>query len=188
MVRSFDGSAIDPDSLEGLCVEALRAPTAGNCAAVSMTVVDHDLVPAFFRAAADEEWRRTAPRASGLARAGAVVVVTSQPEEYARRYRETDKSATGLGELASWPVPYWHTDAAMATMALLLLIEEAGWQATIWGAFRREDEILEFVDAPAGSRLFASALIGHGDGKDRRSSSLDRAVPARADRVRRLGV
>jgi hypothetical protein len=188
MVRSFDGRAIDADQLVGICAEALRAPTAGNCAGVSMTVIDGERISAFFIAAADDAWRRSAPRAPGLMRAGAAVVVTSEPETYVRRYREPDKSSAGLGELASWPVPYWHTDAAMATMALLLLIEEADWAATIWGAFRREDEILRLAGASQGSRLFGSVIIGHADGADRRSASLDRAVPRRADRVRRLGV
>jgi len=33
----------------------------------------------------------------------------------------------------------------MATMALLLLIEESGWQAALWGNFRHEEEILRWL-------------------------------------------
>jgi len=188
MVRSFDGRAIDPDALMTLCAESLRAPTAGNAAGVTMLVVGPERVADFFETATDEQWRRDAERAPGLLRAGAAVIVASEPSAYVERYRELDKLNAGLDDEAAWPVPYWHTDAAMATMALLLLIEETGWQATIWGAFRREAEILTFADAPRGSRMFASVLVGHGDGKDRRSSSLERRTPGRRDRVRRIGV
>jgi len=188
MVRSFDGRPVDPDVLEGLCAESLRAPTAGNAAGVSMAVVPPDLVAAFFDAATDEAWRASAPRADGLARAGAAVIVTSDPAAYLRRYGEGDKSGSGLSVESAWPVPYWHTDAAMATMALLLLLEESRLQATLWGAFRREQQILDFAGAPRHERLFASVIVGHGDGRDRRSASLDRATPARVDRVRRVGV
>jgi hypothetical protein len=188
MVRSFDGSRIDVEWLVGACEEALRAPTAGNCAGVSMTVIDDGLVRAYLDTATDEAWRARSPRAAGLMRAGAVVVVTSLPEAYARRYRESDKSPSELADIANWPVPYWHTDAAMATMSLLLLIEEAGCQAAMWGAFRSEREILTFARTEAGSRLFCSVLVGRGDGQDRRSRSLDRPVAPRRDRVRRLVV
>ena len=99
-----------------------------------MHTVGRSLVPAFFEVATDEQWRASARRAAGLARAGAVVLVTSR----ARRLRttvttENDKAGSGLEDTANWSVPYWHADAAMATMALLLLLEEVGWQATILG-------------------------------------------------------
>ena len=48
------------------------------------------------------------------------------PQDYLARYGETDKTGSGLDRADGWPVPYWHTDAAMATMALLLLVEESG--------------------------------------------------------------
>jgi len=46
-----------------------------------------------------------------------------------RRSRQSELGTRRRNELAD---PYWHTDAAMATMALLLLIEESGWQAALW--------------------------------------------------------
>jgi hypothetical protein len=65
--------------------------------------------------------------------------VTSRRGEYVARYAEADKRSSGLDDESNWPIPYWHTDAAMATMALLLLlIEESGWQAALWGNFRHE--------------------------------------------------
>ena len=71
----------------------------------------------------------------------------------------------------------------MATMSLLLLIEESGWQATLWGNFQREDAILRWARID-GEDLFATVLIGRADGNDVASSSLARDVPTRESRVR----
>ncbi len=186
MVRSFDGTPVDPQWLDDACATALWAPTAGNSAGVRMYTVGSDSVAAYFERATDPEWRRDASRAPGLARAGAVVIVTSRPQDYLDRYGEADKQTSGLASPAAWPIPYWHTDAAMATMALLLLLEEGGWSATIWGNFRHDRAVLEWAGAPDES-LFASVLVGRADGHDPRSRSLHRVVPTRASRVRRLG-
>ncbi len=185
MVRSFDGTAVDLDWLQGACADALRAPTAGNSAGVRMCVLGPSRISSLIDAATDPQWRERSRRLPGIARAGAAVVVTTRPQDYLERYRESDKADSGLSEAASWEVPYWHTDAAMATMALLLLVEEADLGAALWGAFRHESSVLSLVDAPE-ERLFATLFIGHPDGGDHPSSSLSRPVPSRSARVRRL--
>jgi hypothetical protein len=185
MVRSFDGTSIDERQLDDLCAQSLWAPTAGNAAGVRMHVVSHALVGDYFHVATDEEWRKSARRAPGLQRASAVVLVTSMRSAYLDRYGEDDKRSSGLSDENSWPVPYWHTDAAMATMALLLLLEERGLAATLWGNFRREVEILRWANIE-GEDLFASVLLGHADGNDIASASLERDVPTRSSRVTRV--
>jgi hypothetical protein len=185
MTRSFDGTAADAAWLEELCASALWAPTAGNSAGVRLNVVSSKHVGAFFEVATDEAWRGRSRRYEGLSRAGAIVLVTTRPQDYVERYSEADKASSGLGEFDAWPLPFWHTDAAMATMALLLLLEESGWQATLWGSFRRDQQVLAWANI-SDEELFASVLLGRGDGNDVASSSLDRAVPARRARVRRV--
>jgi len=186
MVRSFDATPVDLDWLEQCCADALWAPSAGNSAGVRLSTIGRSLVPEFMAHATDEEWRRSARRASGLARAGAVVLVTTRPVDYTSRYAEPDKAHAGLDNVEAWPIPYWHTDAAMATMALLLLLEEAGLAATLWGNFRQSEEILRWARI-SEEELFASVLLGHADGRDVPSSSLTRDVPSRVERVRRIG-
>ena len=186
MVRSFDGTPIDPDWLDELCATALWAPTAGNTAGVRMYPVGTDLVADYFDVATDAEWRAASRRAPGLLRAGAVVIVTSRPQDYLVRYGEEDKQRSGLGSPSAWTIPYWHTDAAMATMALLLLVEANGWQAALWGNFRRDADVMAWAGI-TDEQLFGSVLIGRGDASDVPSSSLSRAVPPRRARVRRVG-
>jgi nitroreductase len=185
MVRSFDATPVDPEWLRELCVDAMWAPTAGNTAGVRMHVAGPELVGSYFEVATDEQWRTEAPRANALMRAGGVVLVTSRPSDYLARYAQPDKAGSGLDDHSAWSIPYWHTDAAMATMALLLLLDEAGWAATLWGNFRREREVLEWAHA-SDEALFATVLVGRDDGGDRRSASLDREVATRAQRVRRV--
>jgi nitroreductase len=185
MTRSFRGDAVDQDLLDSLCAEALRAPTAGNCAGVRMSTVARDLVGHYLAVATDPQWRATSRRYEGLARAGAVVIVTSRPQDYFARYAKDDKASSGLEHRENWNVPYWHTDAAMATMALLLLLEERGLGATLWGNFRHDADVLRWARI-GDEELFATVLIGVGDGEDHPSTSLEYLVPLRSQRVRRV--
>lgn len=185
MVRSFDATPVDPDWLDECCAQALWAPTAGNSAGVRMHTVPGDLIATYFEVATDQQWRARAPRAPGLARAGGAVLITCRVQDYLDRYGEADKVASGLAERSAWPLAYWHTDAAMAAMALLLLIEESGWQATLWGNFRHDDAVLAWAGID-DEELFATVLVGRSDGRDVPSNSLRRDVAPRASRVRRV--
>jgi nitroreductase len=185
MARSFDGTPVDLAWLDELCAEALWAPTAGNTAGVRFHIVDANHVDDYFNVATDAAWRQESRRYEGLRRAGAVVLITTRPGDYLKRYGEPDKSSSGLSDREAWPLPYWHTDAAMATMALLLLIEEGGWQAALWGNFRHDDDVRRWAKLD-DEELFASVLVGRGDGNDSASSSLSRSVPPRKARVRRV--
>lgn len=185
MVRSFDGTPADPAWLEGLCAHALRAPTAGNAAGVRLHVVGPARLPEYFEAATDAAWRATSRRFAGLSRAGGAVIVGARVADYLARYAEPDKAASGLAERDAWPVPYWYVDAAMAAMALLLLIEEAGWQSTLWGNFRHAERVMAWAGAP-DEELVATVLVGRGDGHDEPSASRGRDVPPRARRVSRI--
>jgi nitroreductase len=163
MTRAFDGTELVEAQLVGLCEDALRAPTAGHSRGVDAIVL---------------------AGTSGVRR---YLHVVCDPGAYASRYAAPDKVGSGLDDVAAWPVPYWFGDAAFATMALLLLAEEAGLAGCFLGAFRNEPDVLADVGAPRGRRLFGAVLLGHAASVQSRSSSLDRDGPSRADRVVRGG-
>lgn len=185
MTRSFNGEPVDEPLLDELCAHALWAPTAGNSAGVRMYTLGAAFVDEYLTIVTDDEWRRTSRRYAGLRRAGALVLVTARVGEYLERYAEHDKASSPLNERSAWPLPYWHTDAAMATMALLLLLEERDLQAALWGNFRHHDALLAWAGID-DEELFATLFVGHGDAHDAPSSSLSRSVPSRRERVRRL--
>ena len=55
----------------------------------------------------------------------------------------------------------------------------------ILGTFRGEGELATHLGVPPGWRLFCAVVVGHPDGRDHRSASLDRPRPRAADRVHR---
>jgi len=184
MTRAFDGTELDEDRIAALCEEAMRAPTAGHARGVEAVVLAGAAgVASYLEAATDAAWRDSSARAEGFAAAGGCVVVVCDPARYAARYAEDDKSASGLGDPAAWPVPYWHTDAAFFTMALLLLAEDAGLAACFLGAFRHSSEVLGAVRAREGTELFGAVLLGGARRDQARSASTRRPGPTRAERV-----
>lgn len=183
MVRSFDGTAPSHETLAKWAELALCAPTAGNSAGVRLVVMEGESISDYFTTATDPTWRASAERAAGLQRAGAVIAAFSCPNLYTTRYGESDKAASGLRDANAWTVPYWHTDAAMAVMQLLLLVEHDDWSACFWGNFRNESAVRELCGLTDEWQLFGTVLIGHDDGNDRQSASLRRDVAPRAQRI-----
>jgi nitroreductase len=188
MVRSFSSEPVDAGVVDRLLQAALRSPTAGNTGGTAWVVLEGPAQTAvYFDATIDEDWRRAYRKWSeGLQRAPVVLLAYASPEAYVARYAEPDKSEAGLGEDGeAWPVPYWYGDAAFGVMAVLLGAVDAGLGATILGTFRGEEELARRLGVPGGWRLFCAVLLGHPDGRDHRSASLDRPRPPRAARVHR---
>ena len=81
---------------------------------------------------------------AGMRRAPLIVTALSNKETYLDRYAEPDKGWTDRDE-SRWPVPYWHIDAGMAALLMLLTAVDAGLGACFFGipparigAFRAE--------------------------------------------------
>jgi nitroreductase len=188
MVRSFSSEPVGAGVVDRLLDAALRSPTAGNTGGTAWVVLEGPAqTSAYFDATTDEDWRRNYSNWSeGLQRAPVVLLAYASPEAYVARYAEPDKREAGLGEGdEAWPMPYWYGDAAFGVMAVLLGAVDAGLGATILGTFRGEEELARRLDVPGGWRLFCAVLLGHPDGRDHRSASLDRPRPRRAARVHR---
>jgi nitroreductase len=188
MVRSFSAEPVDPGVVDTLLDAALRAPTAGNTGGTAWVVLEGpDQTAAYFDTTTDAAWRASHPSWSeGLRRAPVVLLAYASPEAYVSRYAQSDKSTSGLGVGAdAWPVPYWHGDAAMGVMTLLLAAVDAGLGTCILGAFRGEDALAARLGVPDGWRLHAAVALGRPDGAGHRSASLGRPGPDRASRIHR---
>lgn len=178
MVRSFSAEPVERAVVARILEAALRAPTAGNTGGTAwVALLGPEETEDYWQATTDEAWRARNPdRAAGLRRAAAVLLAYACPEVYVARYREGDKAGSGLGAGAdAWPVPYWHGDAAFGVMTVLLAAVDAGLGACMLGAFRGEAALAEVLGTPEGWRLFGAVALGHPDGNDHRSQSLDRA-------------
>ena len=187
MVRSFSAEPVGTDVVDRILLDALRSPTAGNTGGTAWVVLEGpEQTSAYFDSTTDEGWRAASPRWEGLRRAPVILLAYSCAGLYVARYGEPDKAASGLGLGADrWPVPYWVGDAAFGVMAALLGAVDAGLGACILGTFRGEGRLAARLGVPEGWRLFCAVALGHPDGHDHRSPSLDRPAPGAAERIHR---
>jgi nitroreductase len=185
MVRSFTTTAVDRAVIDSILRSALRAPSAGNTAGTSWVVLTGLMETAiYWDTATDQAWRDTSPRSEGLRRAPVILLAYSSPGAYVARYAEEDKADAHLSSTdTAWPVPYWTGDAAFGVMTVLLAAVDAGLGACVLGNFRGEEALGQALSVPTGWRLFCAIPLGHPDGNDHRSRSLDRVRPDADERV-----
>jgi nitroreductase len=157
MVRSYTDEPVDPALVDRALENATHAPSAGFSQGWGFLVLDTPGdVHRFWAASAAE----VAPEASapagrwlqGMRRAPVVVLPCSSKAAYLERYAEPDKGWTDRDE-ARWPMPFWHMDAAMASLLVLQTVTDAGLGACFFGtapgrvpALRAEFAIPEAFD------------------------------------------
>jgi nitroreductase len=118
MVRNYTDEPVDPAIVDRALANATRAPSAGFSQGWGFLLLDTpEDVRRFWTASADDiddpdAWLR------GMMRAPVVIVPCSSKAAYLGRYAEPDKGWTDRDE-ARWPVPFWHMDAAMASLLVL---------------------------------------------------------------------
>lgn len=162
MVRAFARSPIPDADLDRLLDLARRAPSAGNTQAVGFVVLDDPSLT-------DRYWKITLAgpkrerfRWQQLLDAPVLVLVTTEPDAYPRRYAESDKASTGLGEsIDDWPIPYWYVDAGAVIQNLLLLALDAGLGACLFGPFDHEPAIRSEFELDSGTRITATIALGY---------------------------
>ena len=135
MVRSYTDEPVDPAVVDRALAHAVRAPSAGFSQGWGFLVLDTPAdVAAYWRATSDPGRSVDAPGRwlRGMMRAPVVVVPCSSKQAYLERYAEPDKGWTDRDE-ARWPVPYWHTDAAMAALLVLQTAVDEGLGACLFG-------------------------------------------------------
>jgi len=177
MVRSFKPEPVAPSAVDELCDLARRAPSAGNTAGVEFLVLEGEGTAVY--------WDVTLPsgrRASfawpGLLSAPVLVLVWAAPAAYLRRYREPDKSHTGLGaDEEAWPVPYWFVDGGAAVMTMLLAARDRGLSAAFFGMFHHEEAVRRRFGVPPDRRGVGTVAIGHPAPDDRPGHSARRGRP-----------
>ena len=132
MVRSYTDEPVDPAVVERALHNATRAPNAGFSQGWGFLVLDtREAVDRYWRATSDsvaepDRWLR------GMMRAPVVIVPCSSRAAYLSRYAEPDKGWTDRDE-ARWPVPFWHMDAAMASLLILQTAVDAGLGGCFFG-------------------------------------------------------
>ena len=162
MHRDFSADPIDDSTLRSILDDARRTPSAGFTQGLDWIVLSGpEQTRVFWDCTLPTEERATF-RWPGLLTAPVIVLPLADRRAYVDRYAEPDKAKSGLGEGADrWPVPYWDVDAAMAAMALLYAVVNAGLGALFFGIFRHEAKLLAELGVPDGVRPVGAIAIGH---------------------------
>ncbi len=174
MVREYDPDRpVPPEVRERLLEHAIRAPSAGFSQGWAFLVLE----------SADDRgryWTSTAPEGppdpwlQRMGRAPLLVVVLSSRDAYLDRYAEPDKGWTDRDE-SRWPVPYWHVDAGMAALLMLLTAVDEGLGACFFGVpAERVDALRAAFGVPAAFHPVGCVSVGYPGSEDRRSPSLRR--------------
>ena len=183
MVRNFEDRPIPADVVERLIANALRGPSAGFSQGFELLVLNGPAETARYwdvSLPADEREGFSWP---GLLRAPLLVVPFAHPQTYLDRYAEPDKAGRRRGDEVAWPVPYWHVDAAFASMLVLLTAVDAGLGALFFGVFRPEPVRAAF-GVPDEHLPVGAIAIGY-PAPDRPSPSLRRGRRPAAEVVHR---
>ncbi len=162
MVRDFTDEPVDAPALRTILDAARRTPSAGFTQGLDWIVLNGPDETKTFWDITLPAVERAAFRWPGLLRAPVIVLPMADRNAYVDRYAEPDKAHSGLGEGADrWPVPYWDVDAAMAAMALLYGVVDAGLGALFFGIFRNEADLLADLGVPVDVRPIGAIAIGH---------------------------
>ena len=157
MIRNYAETPVDRGVVDRAIRNATHAPSAGFSQGWGFLVLDTpEDVRRWWESTTDPA-ELAAPDAclTGMMRAPVVIVPCSSKAAYLRRYAESDKGWTDEDE-ARWPMPFWHMDAAMASLLILQTAVDEGLGSCFFGipperdaAVRREFGIPDSHD-PVG--------------------------------------
>ena len=163
MTRSFDARPVSLNILHRIVSLASRAPSAGKTQGWHLIVLQGVETAKFWDCTLPPD-RRSTFRWQGLLQAPVIALAFSDPQAYVDRYREPDKSASGLGQgVDAWPTPYWTIDAAMALNTLLLAAHDEGLGALLFAVFQGEGALRLSLGIPDHLQLLGAVALGWPD-------------------------
>ncbi len=176
MVRSYADRPVDPAIVDRALRNGVRAPNAGFSQGWAFLVLDTPAdVARWWRTTAADPGDLEHPDTwlAGMMRAPVVVVPCSSKAAYLGRYAEPDKGWTDRDE-ARWPMPFWHMDAAMASLLIMQTVVDEGLGSCFFGipperdaAVRREFGIPDDFD-PVGVMTIGHPAAGGAQGSPAR--------------------
>ncbi|MCW2783524.1 MAG: nitroreductase [Marmoricola sp.] len=134
MIRDYAERPVEPALVERALRNATHAPSAGFSQGWGFLVLDSPTDVRRWWAATTEPESLADPDdwLTGMMRAPVVIVPCSSKAAYLARYAEKDKGWEDQDE-ARWPVPFWHMDAAMASLLILQTAVDDGLGACFFG-------------------------------------------------------
>jgi len=161
MIREYADTPVDPAVVDRALANAVRAPSAGFSQGWAFLVLDR-------REDVDRFWDATTTPGElpdswlgGMTAAPVVIIPCSSKAAYLDRYAEADKGWPDRDE-ARWPVPFWHMDAAMASLMILLTAVDEGLGACFFGVPPEHDRaIRDAFGIPDDFDPVGAITLGH---------------------------
>jgi nitroreductase len=172
MVRRFTDESVPREVVERIVEAAQHAPSAGFSQGVSFVVVTDAALRCQVAELADEAEYVSGGFDPFVSQAPVQVIICTSEKVYKDRYREPDKKPDPDAEEMEWPVPYWHTDAGMALVLILLAAVDNGLAGAFVGVWKQR-ELQELLGIPEHFLPIGVTMIGHG-AVDKKSGSLKR--------------
>jgi nitroreductase len=161
MVHQFTREPVAEETLLRILEIARHAPSAGFSQGFRLVVLDDPSRVEWF-------WRVTTPPDEleeldeRIATGPPVVVLPfTSKAAYLDRYSAPDKAGFGLQSEEAWPVPFWHVDAGMAIMLILLAAVDEGLCGWYFGIVHGESDLLPELGIPDQYALLGAIAIGH---------------------------
>lgn len=187
MVRSYTDEPVDPGIVDLALANATRAPSAGFSQGWAFLVLDTPAQTRGFWEASSVDVDHPDAWLAGMMRAPVVVLPCSSKAAYLDRYAQPDKGWTDRDE-TRWSMPYWHLDAAMASLLILQTVTDAGLGACFFGVLPdRLDAVRDTFGIPATHEPIGVITIGHPASGGARGSPATRARTPWSDVVHRGG-
>jgi nitroreductase len=134
MIRNYADTPVDPDIVERALRNATHAPSAGFSQGWGFLLLDtpDDLHRWWQVTTEPDDLAEPDDWLTGMMRAPVVIVPCSSRAAYLRRYAEPDKGWTEQST-DPWLVPFWHMDAAMASLLILQTAVDEGLGGCFFG-------------------------------------------------------
>src|SRR3954470_19054141 len=163
MIRNYADTPVDRAVVDRALRNATRAPSAGFSQGWAFVVLDTaEDVRRFWDASTDGEDRADPDDwLTGMMTAPVVILPCSSKAAYLGRYAEADKGWTDHDE-ARWPMPFWHMDAAMASLLILQTAVDEGLGSCFFGVPPDRDAALRAAfDIPDAFDPVGAITLGH---------------------------
>lgn len=174
MTRRYESTPVPSQSIDRLIDNATRAPNAGFTQGWAFLVLDRpEDVDRFWavstppeRAAQPDAWLR------GMRTAPVVILPLSSKKAYLDRYAQPDKGWADRAE-SRWPIPYWHVDAGMASLLILLTAVDEGLGSCFFGVpHASRASVKDAFGIPAEYDPVGAITVGYSAAEGRAGGSL----------------
>ena len=175
MIRSFTNDPIPQEKIDTILRNFFRGPSAGFSQGIELLVLkEKEDLERYFKCLGTKEERQEGvlKKWDKLENAQLILIPIAHKKTYLDRYAKPDKGWTDRSE-SHWPVPFWLTDTAMASMIALLTVVDLELGGLFVG-LSEELAVRKEFNIPDEYKPIGAMLIGNPAPSDPQSPSLKR--------------